>query len=78
MEGPGVNKLARHPLTPGLLLALAPRLSCPLCGEPLQRDPFWSSPHWLCPNTHSYSNVRVLLAELHERGHWPPPTTSAC
>ena len=46
-------------------------LRCPLCGKALAQDPLWTSPHWLCPAGHSYSNVRVLLAELRERG-WLP------
>ncbi len=47
--------------------ALSEPLPCPLCGQALHRDPLWSSPHWLCVRGHSYSNVRVLLAELHAR-----------
>jgi hypothetical protein len=43
-------------------------LRCPLCGNPLSRDPWWVSPHWLCTEGHSYSNVGVLTAELRERG----------
>jgi hypothetical protein len=31
-------------------------------------DYCWVSPHWICDNGHSYSNVRVLIAELEERG----------
>lgn len=46
-------------------------LRCPLCGERLGRDLLWQSPHWLCPNAHSYSNVRALIAELRECGWWP-------
>lgn len=46
-------------------------LRCPLCGSLLARDDLWTSPHWLCPEGHSYSNIRVLLAELAERG-WLP------
>jgi hypothetical protein len=34
-------------------------------------DQCWLSPHWLCPSGHSYSNLRVLIAELRERG-WLP------
>jgi hypothetical protein len=50
---------------------LPDELPCPLCGGTLRRDPLWPSPHWICPNAHSYSNVHVLLAELAERG-WRP------
>ena len=39
-------------------------LSCPLCGGALRLDSWWISPHWLCSSGHSYSNVRVLDAEL--------------
>lgn len=46
-------------------------LRCPLCGNALSLDPWWSSPHWLCPAGHSYSNMRVLFDELRERG-WLP------
>ena len=46
-------------------------LRCPLCGGPLARDLLWVSPHWLCDRGHSYSNERVLVAELDERG-WLP------
>lgn len=46
-------------------------LRCPLCGNRLTLDPLWTSPHWLCAEGHSYSNVQVLLAELAERG-WLP------
>lgn len=48
-------------------------LRCPLCEERLSLDPWWLSPHWLCPSGHSYSNVRVLIAELRERGWLPIP-----
>ncbi len=41
-------------------------LSCPLCGGALRLDSWWISPHWLCSSGHSYSNVRVLDAELRE------------
>lgn len=41
-------------------------LSCPLCGGALRLDSWWISPHWLCNSGHSYSNVRVLDAELRE------------
>ena len=46
-------------------------LQCPRCARPLARDSLWASPHWLCPAHHGYSNVRVLLTELRERG-WLP------
>jgi hypothetical protein len=48
--------------------ALAGRLRCPLCGNSLTQDPWWLSPHWICAQGHSYSNIRVLTAELKERG----------
>lgn len=41
---------------------------CPLCSMTLAVDYCWVSPHWICDNGHSYSNVRVLIAELEERG----------
>ena len=53
--------------TPGV----ARQLHCPLCGNLLQQDPWWISPHWICAQGHSYSNIRVLTAELRERG-WLP------
>jgi hypothetical protein len=60
------------PLLPGTLPsqahALPETLRCPLCGNALRRDAFWPSPRWLCTRGHSYSNARVLLAELRERG----------
>jgi hypothetical protein len=43
---------------------------CPLCGLPLQRDQ-WCAPRWTCAAGHGYSNVRVLIAELEEKGSWP-------
>jgi hypothetical protein len=46
-------------------------LSCPLCGGVLQLDSWWLSPHWLCTQGHSYSNVLVLDAEL-QRGNRQP------
>jgi len=46
--------------------APAEPLSCPLCGGALRLDSWWISPHWLCSSGHSYSNVRVLDAELRE------------
>jgi hypothetical protein len=49
-------------------LVSAARLRCPLCGNSLQQDPWWLSPHWICAEGHSYSNIRVLTAELRERG----------
>ncbi len=49
-------------------------LPCPLCANPLHRDPWWASPHWYCRMGHGYSNPRVLIAELRERGLWPPPS----
>lgn len=49
-------------------------LRCPLCGDRLTVDLCWVSPHWLCPNGHSYSNTRALMAELDERG-WLTDTT---
>ena len=53
---------------PSVGLALPPTgLRCPLCGKELARDPLWASPHWLCPNGHSYSNLEVLQAALRER-----------
>ena len=52
--------------------ALPAELPCPLCDTPLRRDQFWRSPHWVCANAHSYSNVQVLLADLADRG-WRPP-----
>jgi hypothetical protein len=42
-------------------------VGCPLCGGALHIDPWWLSPHWICQNGHSYSNMRVLEAELRER-----------
>lgn len=57
------------------MLAQAERLRCPLCGNPLQQDPWWLSPHWICEEGHSYSNIRVLTAELRERG-WLPEELS--
>jgi hypothetical protein len=56
-------------------LVPAGRLRCPLCGNPLQQDPWWLSPHWICAEGHSYSNIRVLTAELRERG-WLPEDMS--
>jgi hypothetical protein len=44
------------------------RLRCPLCTGSLKQDPWWLSPHWICEQGHSYSNVRVLTDELRERG----------
>lgn len=46
----------------------ATRLRCPLCSGALKQDPWWLSPHWICEQGHSYSNVRVLTDELRERG----------
>lgn len=46
-------------------------LPCPLCGKLLERDELWTSPHWICPTGHSYSNRQTLLAELRDRG-WMP------
>ena len=43
-------------------------LRCPLCSGALKQDPWWLSPHWICEQGHSYSNVRVLTDELRERG----------
>ena len=57
-------------------LSLPRELRCPLCGDRLSPDPGWISPHWLCPQGHSYSNLQVLLAELRERG-WLPEDTEA-
>ncbi|HEY7293553.1 MAG TPA: hypothetical protein VH916_00875, partial [Dehalococcoidia bacterium] len=42
-------------------------LPCPLCGGALRLDSWWISPHWLCGAGHSYSNLRVLDAELREQ-----------
>lgn len=55
--------------------ALAEPLSCPLCGGALRLDSWWISPHWLCASGHSYSNIRVLDAELREP-HIPVGATS--
>ena len=43
-------------------------LRSPRCSQALTRDLLWSSPHWICPASHSYSNAGVLRTELHERG----------
>jgi hypothetical protein len=48
--------------------SLPATLRCPLCGKALAVDYCWISPHWICANGHSYSNIRVLMAELDERG----------
>jgi hypothetical protein len=47
---------------------VAAGLRCPLCSGALKQDPWWLSPHWICEQGHSYSNVRVLTDELRERG----------
>jgi hypothetical protein len=47
---------------------VASGLQCPLCSSALKQDPWWLSPHWICEQGHSYSNVRVLTDELRERG----------
>lgn len=44
------------------------QLRCPLCTSTLTQDPWWLSPHWICEQGHSYSNVRVLSDELRARG----------
>lgn len=53
-----------HPST----RSLPATVRCPLCGTTLAIDYCWVSPHWICTNGHSYSNVRVLITELAERG----------
>jgi hypothetical protein len=58
----------RLPVSPSLMSALPATVRCPLCGARLTVDPCWASPHWICETGHSYSNPRVLLAELRERG----------
>lgn len=59
---------ASAPSAPGSVAPSLPEpLHCPLCAGRLSRDPLWLSCHWLCENGHSYSNVEVLIAELHER-----------
>jgi hypothetical protein len=50
-------------------------LLCPVCGNGLTVDPCWVSPHWLCSSGHTYSNLRVLVAELYERGWLSPDAT---
>ncbi len=42
-------------------------LTCPICCGALRLDSWWISPHWLCASGHSYSNLRVLDAELREQ-----------
>ena len=46
-------------------------LRCPLCSSVLKVEPSLSRPHWYCAQGHSYSNIKVLVAELGERG-WLP------
>jgi hypothetical protein len=58
-------------LVPDDILRIGQPLRCPICGDRLDPDPWWRSAHWICPENHSYSNVRVLIAELRERG-WLP------
>ncbi len=50
-------------------------LRCPICGNRLTQGLWWRSLHWLCPQGHSYSNMRALIAELRERG-WLPESYS--
>lgn len=55
-------------------LALPAALRCPICGNALTVDFCWVSPHWICAEGHTYSNISVLVAELDERG-WLPGHT---
>jgi len=52
-------------------------LLCPRCGRALERDPLWSRPYFVDDEGHAYSNMRVLVAELRERG-WMPPSPLDC
>ena len=54
-----------------LVQALGPEVTCPLCGSILRRDRLWSRPYFVDEHQHGYSNVRVLIQELHERGRLP-------
>lgn len=59
-----------------LAQALPDPLRCPVCSNMLVVDQCWLSPHWLCSSGHSYSNLRVLIAELRERGWLAEPESS--
>jgi hypothetical protein len=61
----------RKKIEPDDILRIGQHLRCPVCENTLVVDVWWSSPHWICTENHSYSNVRVLIAELRERG-WLP------
>jgi hypothetical protein len=50
---------------------LGSELVCPRCGLPMRRDTLWSRPYFVDDENHAYSNVRVLVEELRERG-WLP------
>jgi hypothetical protein len=45
--------------------------ACPRCGLALVRDRLWSRPYFVDDAGHAYSNMRVLIEELRERG-WLP------
>jgi hypothetical protein len=64
-----------HDRQPPPAIAPSQALRCPICGGRLAQDLWWRSLHWLCPQGHSYSNVRALIAELRERG-WLPESYS--
>ena len=55
-----------------LAQALGSEVACPLCGGTLRRDALSSRPYFVDERNHGYSNVRVLIRELSERGQLPP------